>query len=93
MDIVTDGLLLVDTPPKETYVYQIYNQRTWLYSPAEDNQLGEGSFGTVYSGKWLGTRVAIKKLPRKKRNRRAGTLAFDVNANMYCIVTEYTHAE
>lgn len=38
---------------------------------ADQNILGKGGFGTVYSGEWLSTKVAIKKL--EYRESRSGT--------------------
>ncbi|GLJ47112.1 hypothetical protein SUGI_0994800 [Cryptomeria japonica] len=39
---------------------------SWLQLPAKDliekRTIGEGSFGTVYEGSWLGHRVAIKDI-------------------------------
>ena len=44
----------------------------------EANQIGQGTFGTVYKGKWLGTNVAVKRISVGRRNSMLGVIENEI---------------
>ncbi|GLJ47118.1 hypothetical protein SUGI_0994870 [Cryptomeria japonica] len=63
---------MLETIRNECKIKSATGISTWLQIPPKDlikkKSIGEGSFGQVYEGSWLGYRVAIKDIPIDARD-------------------------